>query len=107
MDSDFSPEMNKIGLHIYTAGIAVQELFIVLFCGLIFAFHRRMREGTGDYSRGPHWHTLVIAMYGTLGCITVSTVKDPAQKGVGNQSQGGHASECQFDHMNRSESSTV
>ncbi|KAF7715219.1 Uncharacterized protein PECH_008713 [Penicillium ucsense] len=74
MDSDFSPEMNKIGLHIYTAGIAVQQFFIVIFCALIYAFHRRMREGAGDYSRGPHWHTLVIAMYGTLACITIRIV---------------------------------
>lgn len=71
MDSDFSNEMDKIGLHIYTAGIAAQQLFILCFCGLLFVFHRQLRQGHGDESRGRHWHTLVIAMYATLGCITV------------------------------------
>ncbi|KAJ5674932.1 uncharacterized protein N7477_004866 [Penicillium maclennaniae] len=74
MDSDFSNEMNRIGLHIYTAGIAAQEFFIVCFCGLLFVFHRRMREGYSEYSRGNQWRTLVFAMYATLGCITIRII---------------------------------
>lgn len=74
MDSDFSNEMDKIGLHIYTAGIAAQQFFILCFCGLLFVFHRHMRQGHGDQFRGSHWHTLVLAMYATLGCIAVSSL---------------------------------
>jgi hypothetical protein len=72
MDSDFSNEMDRIGLHVYTAGIAAQQFFIVVFCGLLFAFHRRMQQVYGEHSRGYQWRTLVFAMYATLGCITVS-----------------------------------
>lgn len=72
MDSDFSKQMNIIGLRIYTAGIAVQEFFIVCFCYLLFVFHKRMRDGAAGYSRGSEWRTLVFAMYATLGLITVS-----------------------------------
>jgi hypothetical protein len=70
MDSDFSAEMNKIGLHIYTAGIAAQQFFILCFCGLLFAFHRRMQEH-GSISRGGGWRPLVMAMWATLAFITV------------------------------------
>lgn len=72
MDSDFSKQMNTIGLHIYTAGIAIQQFFILCFCYLMYAFHKRMRQGYGDYSRGPQWRTLIIAMWVTLFLITVS-----------------------------------
>lgn len=70
MDSDFSDEMNRIGLHVYTAGIAVQQFFILCFCGLLFAFHRRMQEH-GGILRGNGSQTLVVAMSATLIFITV------------------------------------
>lgn len=70
MDSDFSPEMNKIGLHIYTAGIAVQQFFILCFCGLLLAFQRRMQH-YGSISHGRGWRPLAWAMWATLGFITV------------------------------------
>ncbi|RAK71482.1 RTA1 domain-containing protein [Aspergillus fijiensis CBS 313.89] len=77
MDSDFSNEMDKIGLHVYTAGIAVQQFFIVCFIGLLIAFHRRMRQGhgrqdmMGDRQR---WQALVFAMYASLSCITIRII---------------------------------
>ncbi|OJJ42486.1 hypothetical protein ASPZODRAFT_43043, partial [Penicilliopsis zonata CBS 506.65] len=74
MDSDFSDEMDRIGLHVYTGGIALQELFIVCFCFLLFSFHKRMREGGGMMDRGRTWHTMVMAMYVTLGFITARII---------------------------------
>ncbi|KAJ5727032.1 hypothetical protein N7493_006059 [Penicillium malachiteum] len=74
MDSDWSNQMDIIGLHVYTGGIALQQFFILCFCYLLFVFHRRMRQGGGDFGRGRQWHTLVIAMYATLGCITVRII---------------------------------
>ncbi|KAJ5937908.1 hypothetical protein N7454_004250, partial [Penicillium verhagenii] len=74
MDSGFSNQADRIGLHIYTAGIAVQEFFILCFCGLLVVFHRRMLQGLGDQSKGHQWKTLVIAMYATLGCITIRII---------------------------------
>ncbi|PWY66716.1 RTA1 domain protein [Aspergillus heteromorphus CBS 117.55] len=74
MDSDFSNEMDTIGLHVYTAGIAMQEFFILCFCGLLVTFHRRMQGGGGNAERGTEWKTLAIAMYATLGCITIRII---------------------------------
>ncbi|CAG8292335.1 unnamed protein product [Penicillium nalgiovense] len=73
MDSDFSAKMTKIGLHIYTAGIAAQQFFILCFCGLLFAFHRRMQEH-GSISRGSGWRPLVMAMWATLTFITIRII---------------------------------
>ncbi|KAF7585121.1 hypothetical protein BBP40_012345, partial [Aspergillus hancockii] len=74
MDSDFSPQVTKIGLNIYTAGIAVQEFFIICFTGLLISFHRRMLQGYGNIDRGTHWKTLSYAMYVTLGFITIRII---------------------------------
>ncbi|KAI9745827.1 MAG: hypothetical protein M1818_000508 [Claussenomyces sp. TS43310] len=74
MDSDFSPEADKIGLHIYTAGIALQELFVLGFVGLLISFHRKMASGFGNVERGMGWRTLAWAMYATLALITVRII---------------------------------
>ncbi|KAF5864598.1 hypothetical protein ETB97_007156 [Aspergillus alliaceus] len=74
MASDFSNRMNAIGFHIYTAGIAVQEFFILCFCGLLVMFHRRMILGYGSIERGPQWKVMVICMYITLLCLTTRII---------------------------------
>jgi hypothetical protein len=71
MDSGFSDQADKIGLRIYTSGIAVQEFFVLCFLCMLIAFHRRMRKGLGNVERGTKWQTLVYAMYATLFLITV------------------------------------
>lgn len=70
MSSDISAEMNKIGLHIYTAGIAAQQFFILCFCGLLVVFQRRMQDD-GSLAHGRGWRTMTWAMWATLVFITV------------------------------------
>lgn len=65
------------GVHIYMAGIGVQEFFIVLFLILAVQFHRRMhRLDAMGALVGPktHWKGLIYALYGSLLAITVRII---------------------------------
>ncbi len=61
----------RTGLNIYLGGTALQQFFIVVFLGLMIAFQRRCAQHERfDGKRG--WRPLLFALYGALGCITVS-----------------------------------
>lgn len=65
------------GIHIYMGGIALQELFIVIFISIVIVFHKRMialeRQGT----QMRDWRRLLYTLYATLALITVSTFYYP------------------------------
>lgn len=70
-----SPDANatvvRIGLNIYLAGMGLQQLFIVLFLGLMAAFQKRCTRPGGADGK-PSWRPLLFGLYGVLVCITVS-----------------------------------
>ena len=58
-------------MNIYTAGIAIQEFFILCFLALLIVFHKRMLAGYRNIERGNGWKWMVYGMYVTLLCLTV------------------------------------
>ncbi|PGH20056.1 hypothetical protein AJ80_03706 [Polytolypa hystricis UAMH7299] len=71
MDSGFSAEVSRIGLRIYTAGIAAQQFFVTVFAVLLGTFFRRMLQGRGNFDKGTTWKPLTIAMFATISLITI------------------------------------
>ncbi|KAK4153966.1 RTA1 like protein-domain-containing protein [Chaetomidium leptoderma] len=72
-----SADVIKIGLNIYLTGVGVQQFFIILFVGLMYAFQRRCTQarGTGFGHDGKKsWRPLLFAQYGVLTCITVRII---------------------------------
>lgn len=70
-----SPEIIKIGIDIYIAGMSIQQFCIVVFLVLMYAFQRRCAEAeaTGqDLKRRTSWRPLLYAQYAVLVFITVS-----------------------------------
>lgn len=64
------PSTVKLGLHIYTAGVCLQQAVILGFLVLCVLFQRRMnRESSGNVLQG---NRLVLALYLSLMLITVS-----------------------------------
>lgn len=71
----------QIGLHIYTGGVAMQELFIFCFLGLMVVFHRKafrldddercMGSEEGRMPRG--WKALLYTLYAVPVFISVSS----------------------------------
>jgi hypothetical protein len=69
-----SPSTIKSGVNVYMVGIGLQEFFILLFLSLMITFHRRaiQLENSGEGNRERSWRSLLYALYGVLGAITVS-----------------------------------
>ncbi|KAH6677554.1 RTA1 domain protein [Halenospora varia] len=61
----------KTGLRFYTAGIALQEVFILGFTGMAIRFHWMMANGHGNPERGNGWKRLVFTTYASLAFITI------------------------------------
>lgn len=60
----------NLGLHIYTGGIAVQELFVLIFCAMVFYIYRKLgREGA--IVRPTSWRLILKVMTAALVFITV------------------------------------
>lgn len=58
------------GLHIYTAGVALQEFFIFVFIFLVFSFQRRLaKEATVEQRASAK--KLLFILYTSLGLISV------------------------------------
>ncbi|KAB8217607.1 RTA1 like protein-domain-containing protein [Aspergillus novoparasiticus] len=75
LDSDgFGEKLNRTGMNIYTAGIAIQEFFILCFLALLIVFHKRMLSGYRNLERGNAWKLMVYGMYATLLCLTTRIV---------------------------------
>ena len=67
------------GIHVYMAGIGLQEFFILIFLCLAISFHRRMLflEKSGalvTIHLNPRWRPLLYALYATLGLITTRII---------------------------------
>jgi len=58
------------GLHIYTAGVALQEFFILCFLFLVFTFHRRLLREETIPGRLRGAKKLLIILYASLGLIS-------------------------------------
>lgn len=82
-----SSNIIQTGLHVYTAGVAFQELFIMIFLGLMIMFHRRalqldsnpqpMKLDGFDSEPGmtkKNWKGLLLALYAVLALISVSVL---------------------------------
>lgn len=59
------------GLHIYTAGVAMQEFFIICFLALVFTFQRRLSREEPDPLRIKGAKELLLVLYVSLGLISV------------------------------------
>ncbi|KAK4150434.1 RTA1 like protein-domain-containing protein [Chaetomidium leptoderma] len=63
----------QIGLNIYLGGMGLQQLFIVLFLGLMVMFQRRCNRAE-KLDGKPSWKPLLFALYGVLVCITARII---------------------------------
>lgn len=70
-----APSGNKtIGLHVYQAGIGVQQAFILFFFAVIIGFHKKMVDLEKMGQKDPHgrrWRWLTYVLYFVLILITV------------------------------------
>jgi len=62
------------GLHIYTAGVALQESFIFCFLFLVFVFQHRLSKEESDTIRIKGAKKLLLILYASLGLIAVRTL---------------------------------
>ncbi|ORY13041.1 RTA1 like protein-domain-containing protein [Clohesyomyces aquaticus] len=73
-----SADSMKIGKNVYMTGVGIQELFIVLFTGLIVRFHieysRMLKSGTAQSPGNQRWKWLTYALYACLVLITVRII---------------------------------
>ncbi|KAK3291081.1 RTA1 like protein-domain-containing protein [Chaetomium fimeti] len=63
----------RIGLNIYLGGLGLQELFVLLFLGLMVLFQRQCSR-TKTLDEKPSWRPLLFALYIVLVCITVRII---------------------------------
>ncbi len=63
----------KIGTKIYTAGLAIQQLFVAGFFVLLVIFHMKMAKGVGRADR-PGWQKITYAMYASLLLISIRII---------------------------------
>jgi hypothetical protein len=63
-----------IGIHVYEAGISIQEFFILIFSILVVSFHRRMLwvEKIDPAGAKKGWRPLTYTLYAVLALISVS-----------------------------------
>ena len=73
-----SPSRLQLGLHIYMAGIALQETFILCFLVMTIMFHRRMLQlehnGTLEQKGKQKWRALLYTLYASLTLITTRII---------------------------------
>ena len=66
--------LDKLGLHIYTGGVGLQEAVILFFFALAIRFHWTLREQAYT-GRETDWKALLYVLYASLTLITVSNLK--------------------------------
>lgn len=74
MTSGTDVNIERIGLHIYTGGVGLQEAVILFFLTLAIQFHRRMREEAYT-GRDTDWRMLLYILYASLTLITVRSLE--------------------------------
>ncbi len=68
---DKNPDVNQLGLHVYTAGVALQEFFILCFSTLAIIFLRRLpKESVGRSVSNAR--RLMFVLFAALALISVS-----------------------------------
>jgi hypothetical protein len=73
-----SANIIQIGLNIFMGGIGLQLLFILVFLGLMGAFHRRCSQAPQVVDGGKRgWRPLLWGLYGVLVCIIVRLLPLP------------------------------
>jgi hypothetical protein len=68
-------KLRDTGLHVYQAGIGIQQAFVILFIVVIVGFHRAMLAMEKSGWRDSHqrkWKLMVWVLYFVLLMITVS-----------------------------------
>lgn len=63
----------QLGLHIYTGGIAAQEVFVLAFCVMVVQLYRKLNK-EGSVPRDTDWKGLLRVMMIALALITVSNL---------------------------------
>jgi hypothetical protein len=68
------PRVLNIGIKIYESGVGVQELFVLVFCGVAGRFHWHMlkMEREEKEKAKPRWRMMLYTCYVVLALITVS-----------------------------------
>jgi hypothetical protein len=66
----------NLGLHIYTAGIATQELFLLFFTSMVIFIYRKL-DREGAVPRQTEWRPLLRVMFIALALITVNSSSIP------------------------------
>ncbi|CAG8949162.1 hypothetical protein HYFRA_00004784 [Hymenoscyphus fraxineus] len=61
------------GLHIYTAGLVLQECFILVFAALVFTFNRRVKR-EASVEQAARAKKLVLALYASLFLISIRII---------------------------------
>ncbi|KAL1953953.1 hypothetical protein VTO42DRAFT_1999 [Malbranchea cinnamomea] len=74
MSSEDSPDLVKIGIKIYMAGVGIQELFIVIFSGLAMRFHYKMNQIDAVQPSLLPWRSLLYTVYAGLFLITLRII---------------------------------
>jgi len=72
-----SADVIRIGLNIYLSGVGVQQFFILVFVGLMYAFQRRCNQARGasfGHDGKRSWRPLLFSQYGVLACISVRII---------------------------------
>lgn len=72
-----STEAVMKGIHIYMAGIGIQQFFIICFLVLAIQFHRQMLQldrGGRLFADKQRWRHLLYALYGSLLFITMRII---------------------------------
>jgi hypothetical protein len=71
--TNIKPKTFQLGIHIYMAGIGLQQFFILMFTILAITFHRRVLQlqTQGQFVQ-PGWKRLLFTLYASLALISVS-----------------------------------
>ena len=79
MITSTDPSTIQDGLHVYMAGVGVQEGFVLLFSILAARFHIKVRQI--ETGRSTHWKGMLYVVYATLTLITVRNLPEYAYFG--------------------------
>ena len=71
-NSDNSANIQQIGIHVYMAGIGLQELFVLIFIILTIQAYRKLNR-IRETDRPTNWRTIFLVLLASLTLITVSS----------------------------------
>ncbi|CAN9107352.1 unnamed protein product [Alternaria alternata] len=83
MNQENGAKVIEIGKNVYMSGVGVQQLFILIFLGMIVKFHvdvlrlerdGQLRDANGSRRRFARWKWLTYTLYAVLGLITIRII---------------------------------